>query len=175
MSIVSSFYGSVQEANDYFDARLHEKYWTKATPADRPRALRAATIIIDTLAYKGEKAAVAAYKASIPLRQQTDEAIRSADATQELEFPRGTDTDVPQAIRTACYEIAHSLLSGKDPERELEKLGISTQGFEGVRTAYDRSNLPVEHIVNGVPNALAWRLILPFLRDDNAIQLSRVS
>jgi hypothetical protein len=175
MAIVSDYYGTLQEASDYFNARLHEKAWTKAKPADRPKALRAATIIIDTLAFKGDKAAVAAYKAATPLRQQTDELIRAAEASQSLEFPRGTDTVVPEAIRIACYEIAHSLLDGKDPERELENLGISSHGFEGVRTAYDRNMIPVEHIVNGVPNALAWRQILPFLRDDHAIRLSRVS
>lgn len=195
MAIVSDYYGSLQEAQDYFDARLHEKYWSKASPSDRPKALRAATIIIDTLAYKGDKAAVAAYKQSTPTNLWTEAGIRAADASQPLEFPRGffiptlstfqivssdqpdsaIDADVPEAVRIACYEIAHSLLSGKDPERELENLGISAHGFEGVRASYDRSNLPVEHIVNGVPNALAWRLLLPLLRDDHAIRLSRVS
>jgi hypothetical protein len=197
MAIVSDFYGTLQEAQDYFDNRFHEKAWSKAKPLDRPKALRAATIIIDTLAYKGVKAAVATYMNSIPQSQWTDVALRAADASQSLEFPRGNppngsrtleigvvnsvvtpdppDTAVPEAIRIACYEIAHSLLDGKDPERELENLGISSHGFEGVRTAYDRSMIPVDHIVNGVPNALAWRLIQPFLRDDNAIHLSRVS
>lgn len=200
MAIVSDFYGTLQEAQDYFDNRLHEKAWSKAKPLDRPKALRAATIIIDTLAYKGDKAAVAAYKKATPAGQWTEAGIRAADASQALEFPRGfidqsartwsnaqtlalevtppdsaVDVTVPEAIRIACYEIAHSLLDGKDPERELENLGISSHGFEGVRTAYDRSMIPVDHIVNGVPNALAWRLIQPFLRDDNAIHLSRVS
>ena len=197
MAIVSDYYGTLQEAQDYFDARLHEKAWSRAKPIDRPKALRAATIIIDTLAYKGVKAAVALYMNSTPRPLWTDTAIRAADASQSLEFPRGLapdgrgssdlgvinsttppvppDTDVPEAIRIACYEIAHSLLDGKDPERELENLGISSHGFEGVRTAYDRSLIPVDHIVNGVPNALAWRLIQPFLRDDHAIHLSRVS
>jgi len=197
MAIVSDYYGTLQEAQDYFDNRLHEKAWSKARPTDRPKALRAATIIIDTLAYKGVKAAVANYMNSVPGRLWTDAAIRAADASQPLKFPRGIapqgrgsfdagvitnttppippDTEVPEAIRIACYEIAHSLLDGKDPERELENLGISSHGFEGVRTAYDRSLIPVDHIVNGVPNALAWRLIQPFLRDDHAIRLSRVS
>ena len=197
MAIVSDYYGTLQEAQDYFDNRLHEKAWSRAKPTDRPKALRAATIIIDTLAYKGVKAAVANYMNSVPGRLWTDAGIRAADASQPLEFPRGIapegrgssdsgiitnaqppvppDTEVPEAVRIACYEIAHSLLDGKDPERELENLGISSHGFEGVRTAYDRSLIPVDHIVNGVPNALAWRLIQPFLRDDHAIHLSRAS
>lgn len=173
MAIVSDFYGTVQEATDYFAARLHERAWSKASVADRPKALRAATIIIDTLNYKGRKKSVCDLLTGTP--RATDEEIRQAEASQSLEFPRGKDTEVPEAIRLACYEIAHSLLDGKDPELELERLGIASQGFDVVRTSYDRANLPVEHIVNGVPNALAWRLILPFLREDHAIRLSRVS
>ena len=202
MAIITDYYGTPQEAQDYFDNRLHERYWSKACPADRIKALRAATQIIDTLAYKGDKAAVAIYKNTTARQEWTDDGIRAADATQSLEFPRGTgespndklgvgvspdfldpdvsdpelpDTEVPEPIRRACYEIAYSLLSGKDPERELENLGVSSHGFEGVRTAYDRGMLPVEHTVNGVPSATAWRLIQPFLRDDNTIQMSRVS
>ena len=52
-----------------------------------------------------------------------------AEGSQELEFPRGADTEVPEAIRRACYEIAHTLLDGKDPELELENLGIVSQGY----------------------------------------------
>jgi hypothetical protein len=163
----------VQEATDYFAARLHERAWSKASVSDRPKALRAATIIIDTLNYKGRKHSVSVVLAANS--QATDEEIRQAEAIQGLEFPRGQDTEVPEAIRIACYEIAHSLLDGKDPEMELERLGIASQGFDVVRTSYDRANLPIEHVVNGVPNMLAWRLILPFLRDDQAIRLSRVS
>ena len=94
---------------------------------------------------------------------------------KSLEFPRGADTEVPEAIRIACYEIAHSLLDGKDPELELENLGIVSQGYASVRTTYSRAHVPIEHIVNGVPNVLAWRHLRPFLRDEDAIRLSRVS
>src|SRR5580704_4751168 len=129
MAIVSDFYGTLQEAQDYFDNRLHEKAWSRARPLDRPKALRAATIIIDTLAYKGIKASVSVYMNSIPRQLWTDADIRAADATQPLEFPRGIaptgrgtselgvidsvipvappDAVVPEAIRIACYEIAH--------------------------------------------------------------------
>ncbi|MGN6461659.1 MAG: methionine synthase [Pseudolabrys sp.] len=68
-----------------------------------------------------------------------------------------------------------SLLDGKDPELELENLGISSQGYESVRTTFSRSQVPIEHIINGVPNASAWRLLRPFLRDEDAIKLARVS
>ena len=173
MSISTEYYGSVAEANEYFDMRLHEYAWTEADVADRPRALWSATQIIDTLAYKGHKAPVASLLESSPLA--TAEEIRTANASQALEFPRGDDTIVPEEIRRACYEMAHALLDGKDPEQELENLGVISHGYSSARTTFSRSHQPIEHLVNGVPSALAWRLIRPFLRDDLAIRLSRVS
>lgn len=167
------YYGTLQEANEYFDNRLHESAWYGARPADRPKALIAATKILDTLSYKGNKHTVQELLDANP--NATSDEIREQEAAQPLEFPRGSDTEVPDAIRLACYEIAHSLLDGKDPEIELENLGIVSQGYESVRTTFSRNQVPIEHIINGVPNALAWRLVRPFLRDDDAIKLARVS
>jgi hypothetical protein len=173
MALVFMYYGTLLEANEYFDHRLHEVAWSEATEDDRGRALYAATRIIDTLNFKGKKATVYTLLDGDP--DATDEEIREAEAAQTLEFPRGADTEVPNDILIACYEIAHSLLDGKDPELELENLGISSQGISSVRTTYNRSQVPIEHIINGVPNALAWRMIRPFLRDDDAVKLIRVS
>jgi len=173
MAFGDTYYGSVAEADDYFSMRLHESAWTAAMAGDRPKALWAATLIIDALNFKGKKSTVYTLLASDS--SASDEDIRAAEASQPLEFPRGEDTEVPEAIRTACYEIAHALLDGKDPELELENLGIVSQGFGSVRTTYSRSQIPIEHIINGIPSAQAWRLLKPFLRDDEAIKLSRVS
>ena len=171
--IPSTYYGTLAEADTYFDGRLHESAWTEAASADRPKALRAATIIIDTLNYKGYKNAV--YLAFEADPAATTATIQAAEASQALEFPRGADTAIPEAILIASYEIAHALLDGKDPEQELENLGISAQRLGDVATNYNRTILPVEHVVNGVPSSLAWRLILPFLRDEDAVRLLRVS
>lgn len=173
MAIDYTYYGTLDEANTYFSMRLHEFAWTNADSADRPKALLAATKIIDTLNYKGDKAAV--YTLLLNNPKATQDEIRAADASQEHEFPRGADTEVPEAILKALYEIAHSLLDGKDPERELENIGIVSQGYSSVRTTYSRNQVPIEHIINGVPNAQAWRLIRPFLRDGETIKLSRIS
>lgn len=172
MAINTDYYGTLDEANDYFAHRLHERAWSGANVADRPKALWAATMIIDTLNYKGRKAAVRSLYVANP--KATLEQEQAAEASQPLEFPRGSDTAVPEAIRRACYEIAYSLLDGKDPEIELENLGVTSQGYGSVRTTYQRSQVPIEHLINGVPNALAWRLLRPFLRDDDAIKLIRV-
>jgi len=167
------YYGTVVEATEYFAARLHERAWSLASVVDRPKSLWAATLIVDALNYKGYKSAV--YTLLEADSDATDAEIRVAEAAQPLEFPRGADTEVPEVIRRATYEIAHDLLDGKDPELELENLGIVSQGYGSVRTSYSRSQVPLEHIINGVPTPQAWRWLKPFLRDDDAIRLSRVS
>lgn len=171
--IDSTFYGTLEEATDYFDLRLHEFAWSAASTKDRQRALIAATRLIDGLNYKGDKHAVYTLLQNNSCVYQED--IQAAEASQPREFPRGADTVVPEDIRRACYELAHSLLDDRDAEMELESLAVTSMGYGSVRTSYERSMLPVEHLVNLIPNALAWRLLKPFLRDDDAIKLSRVS
>jgi len=163
----------VAEATEYFAWRLHETAWTDASDVNREKALIAARGVIDTLNYKGNKHSVYMLLAANP--SATQEQIRAAEATQALEFPRGADTVVPEAIRIAGYEIAYALLDGKDPELELENLAVSSMGYGAVKTAYERSQLPVEHIINLVPSSVAWRLLKPFLRDSDALKLSRLS
>lgn len=173
MTLNLDYYGTVNEATAYFALRLHEFAWTEASVADRPRALFAASQVINSLNFKGLKHTV--FEVIDADSCASQETIREAEASQPLEFPRGADTEVPEAILKATYEIAHSLLEGKDPEMELENLGIQSQGYASVRTTYSRTQVPIEHIVNGIPNALAWRWLRPFLRDEDAIYLSRVS
>ena len=178
-------YGTVAQATDYFANRLHEFAWTKAKPVDRPKALMFSTRIIDTLNFKGNKASVqsllTASDCDCDIRDAlnngcvTQEQVQTASLAQNLEFPRGSDTVVPDTIICACYEISHSLLDNKDPELELENLGILSHGYASVRTTYSRSHVPIEHLINYVPNALAWRWLKPFLRDEDAIILTRIS
>lgn len=146
-------YVTIQYAQEYFDNRLHETAWSQSNPLDRPKALLAATRIIDNLSFKCDK----------------------TESDQENEFPRGTDTSVPEAIEWATCEIAYSLLDGVDPDLELENLSVVSQGVGSVRSTYSRTQEPQEHIINGVPSATAWRYLKPFLRDDDAIRISRVS
>ena len=185
------FYGTEVEADDYFRHRLHSECWFDNSMLNRKKALIGATRIIDTLCYKGVKHPLYMLMESQVddkkkffrffnsfrfemMDRFTPEELQAADDAQSNEFPRGRDTVVPQNIIIANYEIAFNLLDGKDPEIELENLGITSQGLESVRTTYARSQVPIEHIVNGVPSAAAWRLIAPFLREDMAISLRRV-
>lgn len=171
-----SYYGTLSEANTYFSHRLHEEAWSDATAADREKALIKATQIIDALNFKGMKAAVAAYydEDGNLIDGYDEEDLREANLSQELEFPRGTDTVVPDAIKFACWEVTHALLDGVDPDLELENLGVVSQGLASVRTTYNRNHTQIEHVTNGIPSAAAWRYLRPFLRDGDAIKFSRV-
>lgn len=171
-----TYYGTIAEANTYFDNRLHEEAWTDASTDDRRKSLIAATVIIDALNFRGQKAAVydIMYDADGYPLDVTDEELRDADWSQDLEFPRDSDVDVPEEIEIACWEIAYALLDGVDPDLELENLGVVSQGIASVRTTYNRNHTQVEHLMNGIPSAAAWRYLRPFLRDSNAIKFSRV-
>ena len=173
MAIDATFYGDLDEADEYFENRLHETAWTDASAVNRRKALIAARGIIDALNYKGYKASVYTLLQANP--SATQDEIRAAEASQPLEFPRGADTEVPEAVRIAECEIAYALLDGKDPELELENLAVNAMGYGAVKTSYERSQLPIEHIINLVPSSVAWRLLKPFLRDSDALKLSRLS
>jgi len=172
---MASYYGTLVEANSYFDNRLHEEAWYGSDANERPKALIAATRIIDGLNFKGYKHAVYAilYDADDYELDVTEEEIRDAEASQELEFPRGDDTNVPEVIKIACWEIAHTLLDGVDPDIEVENLGVVSQGYASVRTTYARNQAQIEHLMHGVPSATAWRILKPFLRDSDLIIISR--
>lgn len=168
-----TYYGSVDEANAYFAARLHEHAWTASSSVKRSNALIAARRLIDGLNFKGCKHTV--YTLLLASPDADADAIRQAEASQPLEFPRGADITVPESIRIAEYEIAHALLDDKDPELDLETLAVTTVNYGGAKTSFERSQMPIEHIVNLIPSAMAFRMLSPFLRDDDAVKLLRVS
>ncbi len=170
--ITVEYYGTIQEADAYFAQRLHERTWYQSKAIDREKALWAATLIIDALNYKGDKHPV--YEVLQSNSLAPNEEIRVAEASQFLEFPRDADMEVPEEIRVATYEIAYSLLDGKDPDIELEALGIKSYGFQGEAVSHNREQVPIEHIINGIPSTQAWRLLRPYLREDDAIVLSRI-
>jgi hypothetical protein len=169
------YYGTITEANEYFSYRLHEDAWTGSNTDDRVKALIRATTIIDALNFKGQKAAVydEMYDENGDEIDYYEEDLRDADLSQELEFPRDEDTDVPYNIKISCWEIAYNLLDGVDPDLELENLGVVSQGIASVRTTYNRNHTQIEHLMNGVPSAAAWRYLRPFLRSSEDVIISR--
>lgn len=173
-----TYYGEYSEAVTYFSNRLHTDAWDYATESEREKALIEATKIVDSLNYKGWKASVYAVlydsdgDAVSPL--PTAEEIKDAYDSQIREFPRNTDTTVPDAILMAVWEISYQLLDGVDVDLELENLDVTSQGIASVRTTYDRRHVSIEHLYNGVPSLKAWRFLYPYLRDVKHIKISRV-
>jgi|WetSurMetagenome_2_1015567.scaffolds.fasta_scaffold64766_3 hypothetical protein len=173
---MTSMYGSLVKANAYFLTRLHSEAWDNSNVTDQTKALYTATRIIDRLNYKGYKhATYVVLEAAEEYEDVLEEDKRAAEASQELEFPRDSDTVVPSDIEWACFEIALALLDGVDPDVELENLGVTSQGYGGARISFNRDQQPIEHLLHGIPSAMAWRILKPFLRDSHAIITVRVN
>ena len=146
-------YATIAEAQTYFDGRLNTDAWDDATDdAEKNKALTMATTLIERLNFRGEK----------------------ADSAQELQFPRGNDTVVPQDVKNACAEVALALLDGVDPELEFDNLRMKAQAYGVVKSTYDTERAP-EHYVAGIPSSIAWRFLKPYLRSVFTVRLDRVS
>lgn len=144
-------YCTTVEAQAYFDTRLHTDAWDEASDTDRNKAIGQSTRIIDQLNYVGCK---------------TDDA-------QENQFPRGGDTDVPQAVKNACAEISLALLDGVDPELEAENMRLLSQGYANVKSTFD-SQIMEPHKIAGVPSRTAWTYLVPYLRSPRDLEMVRV-
>lgn len=166
-----SNYGSVEDADDYFAAQLHVGDWAGLSSDLKLRALTAATLDIDSLAFAGVKNAEYVYALANP--GATAEELAAAAAEQELEFPRDAATDVPLAVEQATYEIALARLEGRDPGREFEALKVTSDGAGSTRVSFDRENSPQEHLANGIVSFAGWRFLKPFLAPRNSFKINR--
>lgn len=156
-SIVSNrttlpIYGSLVDSNNYFAMLLHGQKWEYLSSDLKVKALVSATKLIENLNFAGSK----------------------ANASQPLQFPRGTDTLVPVAIEEATYELALALLKGIDPDTERDNLSVTVQAYGSLRSEFNRSS-PPPYIVAGIPSATAWNKLLPFLEPRTAVTLSRIN
>lgn len=145
-------YGSVDRADNYFAMMLEAQRWHYTERLRKMQALVSATRRIDRLNFVGEM----------------------ADASQDLQFPRGTDTTVPVEIEQACYELALVLLKGVDPDTEHDNLSMVVQAYGGLRSEFDRTTVP-PYIKAGIPSQTAWNLLLPWLQPVTGLELRRVS
>ena len=146
------YYGDEIGGSAYFDERLRTWAWDDATSENRVKALFEASRSINRLAFKGAK----------------------TDPDQAMQFPRNSDTEVPQVILWATYELALVLLDELDPEFEIRKLGVTSESYAGVRTTYDRSSVDPGTLA-GIPSTQAWQYLQPYLADPGEITLSRGS
>jgi len=145
-----SYYGSITEGDAYFNKKLYRELWFESDPDLKVRALHDATERIDCLNFIGSK----------------------TSSDQELQFPRDGQTEVPEAIKKATFEIAFQLLDGRDPEIEYDLLRRTSSNVGPSRTSNDTRLIP-DHIVNGIPSKLAWSWLKPFIRDRSLIALKR--
>jgi len=145
-------YITVEEANTYISSnKLQRRSWEAAIDPDKEIAITMATRAIDRLAYRGEK----------------------NSTTQENQFPRGTDTTVPQDILDACAELAFVFMDGVDQEAEFDNLVVLSKKFGPVSTT-SKEDGAKPNIAAGIPSYAAWALLLPYLRDVRYITIERV-
>lgn len=147
-------YVTATEGLTYFSTKLSSRAtpYNSASLDDRTAALAEATMRIDRLVFNGEK----------------------TDSEQENQFPRDDDSEVPQDIKDACCEIALKLLDGYDDDYEFEDQRIIQQKIGQLSTFHDRSG-PSLHKLAGIPSIIAWRLLLPYMRDPREVLIRRVS
>lgn len=145
----SNYYGSIFEADEYFELRQSVLAWTEASNVEKRGSLVQATRLVDRLNFKGE-------------------------ASGDLQFPRGSDTSVPKNIEFATYEIALKLLDDYDPDMEALNFGVSSSKYESASRETDSKFVP-EHISAGIPSYVAWTLLRPYLRDFKNFSISRVN
>ena len=145
-------YADTGGGDAYFATRVGSDAWDEAEVTDKTKALGHATRIIDSLSFMGQK----------------------LDPTQENAFPRFGQTDIPEDVLNACYEIAIALLDGINPDLEFENLSQTSTHYANVKTTFNRDTLP-EHTVAGVPSPVAWRLLKPWLYDNRSVSTIRAS
>ena len=163
-----AFYGTVTDGDAYFAARLFSWDWSQATADDKAKALQAATDLINQFDYIGQKYVVEA------LGEDATEAEQAtASLTQPNEFPRGASSDIPVEIEYATYLIAQKLLSGRDPEMDLEGLSVKSERYGGVSSSYDRTGNTQEHLAHLIPSPQAFNLLRPFFRLRNVFSTKR--
>lgn len=95
------------------------------------------------------------------------------DKDQEHAFPRGDDTTVPKNIQNAVCELANELLDGVDDNLEMSEQNVLSQAFSGIKSTHDKDVAQL-YTLAGIPSAIAWRYLLPFLYDPRDLRIVRV-
>lgn len=167
-------YGSVSEGDTFFEGELHTYDWDTASNADKTKALTVASRLIDQFEYAEQKYTIDALGDPDNYTEAAWEAaVQAANASQPHEFPRGDVNTVPTEIEQAAYLIAKALLSGRDPEMDLETQTNKNTRYGQLSSSRDVAGNTLEHISHLIPSPRAWNLIRPFLRDRDTFCYSR--
>jgi hypothetical protein len=169
-------YGTLIEANLYFDNRLRSTPWKRAKNDDKKAAMREATLMIDRLNYAGNKTDPAQVhqfpRGPQPLPTQI--IVNESGIPVSLQTTQDdADSVIPTDIKYACFEIAMKLIQGYDPDREADLLSTESHSYSGVRTTFKRDFIP-DYMRAGIPSFRAWSYLKPFLRDPGECFLTRV-
>lgn len=143
-------YGTILEADSYFSTKTLDTLWANQSDDRKSAALERATILIDTLRFSGSK----------------------TSTSQENQFPRDGDTEVPVAIERATYEVARAILDGRDVEYENEDMDVDQLTLNRIAIRRDL-NAFSEPKIHGIPSKVAWDLLLPFLSSGDSLTLRR--
>lgn len=144
-------YISISDADAYFEKKFNYQLWAGSNFTTKTRALSEASLLLDNFNYSGTK----------------------TEESQEHEFPRNSETEIPEKMQWACAEIAYSILGGYNVDEAIAQLSVVSQGFASVRATYARDRVP-EHLRYGIPSILAWGYIRPYLQPADTIKVNKV-
>lgn len=139
-------YGTLAEADAYFDDRLGSDAWTSATDDDKTRALLQATLRIDLCRFEGART--------------SDAQARSwpRTGTYDRDNNELASDEVPAPVKHAQFEVALAVI--EDPRWFSDR---GTEGFDSVSagpgTAYVVKH---GHKAQELPK-IAKRLLHPFI------------
>lgn len=187
-SVAQLSYISVNSADQYFNSRVNSTIWFENDYNGKFVALKHATRLIDRLNFAGEKTdpnqLLQFPRKSVPIISQSgfgnipnlpdQDHLEETEPDDEDETSLVIDVDIPVDIQIACCEIAIALLDGRDIDLDIENLAVDSQSQAGIRTSYSRK-YALEHVRAGIPSALAWNYLRPYLRDFRAVIISRSS
>ena len=138
-------------ADAYFADSLNLADWESYTYEQQNIALNTATRLINNLAFKGYK----------------------TDEDQENEYPRN-DEDTPEAIQSACSELALALLKDHDLDSQNSQSRVTSESIDNkIKVSYDTNTIQ-EHIRHGIISYQAWLYLKPYLIAAGTINLIRV-
>jgi len=144
-----SYNTSTEMATYLTENKLIHDAWTVASTSEQDLARAEAFNIIEALPYNGYR----------------------TESGQTDQFPRDGETAIPSAIKIAEAEIAYALLDGRDAESEMRQGEIKYSNFSSIRTTYGSHALWRAY---GVPSAVAWKYLTPYVAFGDSIELSKV-
>lgn len=79
----------------------------------------------------------------------------------------------PVDLARATYEVALSLLSGRNPERDFELMSERSVSAGGATVS--RFEVYPENVRAGIPSSTAWSILRPYLVDEGSIRMVRIN